>query len=556
MIEISYMVLMIVTFAITCIVYKKLPTQSSIKIPLLPFLVFLIASMFIMNSHMIHQRFSDSEVSLQQFNEHDTWWHIALMKSLQQSVPPENPVYAGTVVSGYHYFTDLVWVGVHSVTKIPIETLYVWISPLLLSALLAISTLLVSEIVSKDWHVRLLTSILGLWGSGAAWYVTFLFQQARPVDSMFWLDQPVQYGINQQLMLSLAIGNFLLWLIFTQTKIPWWFTGILLGSLAGIKVYAFLVYFPIFGAMGLYQSFRKKNRTILYSTIFAAIISGITLFLNKSNYGFPFIYAPGWFIKTMFESGDHLNFPTWEIHRQLFVQTANYPRLFIHWFWAAILFFVGNFGIKILGTLSLVLIFFQYKNKKYSLQYTKVFVLFTLIFLSIFIPLFFIQKGVVWNSIQFMHYSQIPLTLLFVHCIQQVMKKKEHQLLFFVLAIMVSLPTTVMTILQNYHANYYVGYDKNTLDELHAISEFSNSTQIFVGPQLNNSSIVPALSGRSIQWADSTILSILGVMNEERLRMTKDLDSNTTPCSEVSVQIHQLDDGTVFVQDCRQVMKK
>ena len=499
---------------------------------------------------MIHQRFSDSEISLQQFNDHDTWWHIALMKSLEMKVPPENPVLAGTRVTGYHYFTDLTWVGIHTLTKIPVEIIYVFISPLFLSFLFISSTLLVSEMISKDWKIRLLTSALAVWGSGGAWYALFVFTNARMVDSMFWLDQPMQYGINHQLILSLAVGNVLLWSIFVHKKIPWWLGGILLGSLAGIKVYAFLIYFPVIFTIGLGRGIYSKKLELIKMSLVSILLAGIILLINKSALGFPFIWSPGWFVKTMFESGNHLNFPTWEIHRQLFTQTRNFPRLLFHWTWATGLFLLGNFGIKIASLLFLPIIFLTKKSKK-TLYSTKVLVLFLLILPSIIFPMLFIQKGVVWNTIQFMHFAQIPLSFLFVILTQRFLKSTRVLTSILLIVLFFSLPTTQMTISQNLSKANYVHYDKQTIQTLLSIASVPDSTQIFVSAELDDSSIVPALGGKPVVWADPTVLIILGVIDEERLFTEKYLESQDSLCLDSKIQIHEIDEGKIFVQDCR-----
>ncbi|NCU31447.1 MAG: hypothetical protein EOM23_00605 [Candidatus Moranbacteria bacterium] len=70
------------------------------------------------------------------------------------------------------------------------------------------------------------------------------------------------------------------------------------------------------------------------------------------------------------------------------------PRLIFVYVVSISLFYVGNFAWRILGFLSI-------RKNKYQL---KIPLLLTLLLSSLF-PLFFIQKGTSWNTIQFLYYS-------------------------------------------------------------------------------------------------------------------------------------------------------
>jgi hypothetical protein len=492
-------------------------------------ILFIFGSVLLLTSFLFHQRFDQYGLVLEKYNGHDALWHVALMKSIDRSLPVENPLLAGVPVTGYHYFTDIFWVGVHQTTGAEIEHLYFFISPIVLSALLAASIYLLAQSLMTNKTLQFLAAGVGLWAGGLAFYASWLFPQARAEDSVFWLDQSVHYAINHQLVFSLVVTNVILWLILKSGRRYWWLIGLLLGSLAGIKVYAVLIYLPAMVLLGTWQLIAKREWRLLAGAVLASAIAGLILWSARSQLGWPFIWAPGWFIKTMFESGSHLNYPTWEIHRQLFSQTNNLPRLIIHWSWASALFLFGNLGIKLLGIILIPVLMIKTRFRNFGQYQQPIF--WTLIALgAVLAPVLFIQKGIVWNTIQFMHFAQVPLALVFIWAVRASQLRLRWQALVMSVVIAISLPTTLLMVNFNLQPQNYLLYPIEVIDHARQLTNLSRDSEILVGSTLNQSAIIPAISGRSVWWSDPTILSILGQEALDRKVYIDQIESGETNC--------------------------
>lgn len=461
-------------------------------------LAFVALATLVLGSLVLGQRVPEfgGELVLQYRNAGDALWHIALIKFAASGVPPVNPVTDTQLLSGYHYFTDLYWAAAHRATGLSAELLYVWVAPLVLSALFASSVWRFFNNVFSSGLMAALAAALVVFGSGLAFAAGWFFPQAGTWDSVFWLDQPVTYANNQQLLLSLAVLPLLAWLLF-EAGTKWWLIALLAGLLAGIKVYATALIVPALLATAAVEWWRTRDHFLVRSGIGAGALAAGVLLSSPSQLGVPFFVAPGWFVKTMFEAGDRLNYPTWEIHRQLFRQTGNWPRLAWHWLAGVGWFLAGNFGGKILGLLWL--------PKRWLANRLDTFLALVLAG-SLLAPLLFLQKGIVWNSIQFAHYAQLPLAYFLARGLSAWGKKG---IAVMGVILLLAMPTTIRSVSQNLDPANLVRFDQTFLRSVAQLPE----GRIIVAPGLYDSSAVPALSGRPVYWANGGISSILGLPN-------------------------------------------
>ncbi len=454
---------------------------------------------------------------------HDAFWHLALMEALQKHIPPDNPLLSGVKLHGYHYVNDILWVIVHLLTGISLTVLYLQIAPVVLALLFVLSTyLLFKHIFPKQTEVLIATSFLIL-SSGFAYVVPFIFHRSLGDQSVFWLDQSVRYGMNQQFLSSLSVINIFFLILLRHFKKQWWGAGILLGLLAGIKIYAFLLLFPPLGILAVYFYFKEKNWRWSGMCLIGGIVATLMIAVVGTSNGFPFFWQPGWFFKTMFESGERLNFPRWELMDQHYLRDHSWLKLIPLWGAAIVLFFVGNFGVKILG------LGFFFVSKKIHFYKKELFFLLGCILLESFlVPSLFLQTGVVWNTIQFLQYAQLPLTCFLVWTIATRFPKKKNVL--YAMMLLISLPTTVQTVVKDVDKKWYYSYPPAITEKIGKLRKLPENQMIIAGSLLNVYSIVPALSGHPVFWADSTILSILGEDHPERAAYISALERGLTNC--------------------------
>ena len=96
---------------------------------------------------------------------------------------------------------------------------------------------------------------------------------------------------------------------------------------------------------------------------------------------------------------DRLNWLDLELRRQTYIADHNIKRVIQVELTAFLIFLFGNLGMRFVGFYS---VFKQIKSNIFSDYFNLFFLIVT--FTSFFIPVFFLQKGVAWNSIQFNQY--------------------------------------------------------------------------------------------------------------------------------------------------------
>lgn len=467
-------------------------------------LIFSLICSVLLASFVFLQRVPDfgGELVLQKYGASDAFWHLALMKFLARAVPPENPVVAGEVLRGYHYFTDLFMAGVHKSSNLSLELLSFWLAPVLLAGLWAASAWnFFRSVLGSQKFAKAATTLLVL-GSGFHWLAGWFFPQAGKLESVFWLDQPTNYALNLQLLLSLGLLPLIAWLLM-EKKLRWIALVILTGALAGIKVYAAVLVIPALLFASFIEWRKTRDQLLAASAVGGGALAAAILASSPSLLGFPFFWAPGWFIRSLYEAGDRLNYPTWEIHRQLFGQTKNWPRLGIHWLTGITTFFVGNFGTKLIGL--------WWLPKRALSSRVDIFFAFLLLG-SVLAPMLFLQKGIVWNSVQFLHYAQLPLVYFLATGLQ---KWGRKGIFVLVTAVLLSLPGTFLSSWRNLNPHNYLRYDSSFVSSLQQLPQIAQSSWLIVGPSLYDTSVVPALSGLPVYWANGGISDILGLPTQE-----------------------------------------
>lgn len=511
------------------------------------FFLFMVAGTFVMSNFSLQQRAdTSSEVVFFTRNMHDALWHVALSEELNQRLPslPMNPLLEGVSLRGYHYLTDVLLVIAHRLTGLSFLFLYLRVTPLLLASALAATTWWLFYRVFKFLDLVVFGATLAIIGSGFAYLTPMFFPVTHIQQSVFWLDQSPHMGINQQLMLGLIICNLIWLMIYQSTKKYWMLIGVLTGVLVMIKVYLAAVLLPAIGLVGVFYFVRHRQITLLKASFVAGVVAVCGILLIGSQSEFPFQWHPGWFFKTMFEAGDRLNFPTWELIRLEAVFQQSLHRLIILWGGAMAIFFAGNFGVKILGILALPILIKKIDTDKGPFWL----ILGLVVFFSLMIPSLVIQKGVVWNSVQFLHAATIPLTLLLTLRLQNVSFVKLRSLLLLVLFI-ISLPTTIVTLVQDWQPSSYTTIEAQTISDLRSLRFSHRDKQILLHPHLTSNSLVTAFSGRRVYWADPGALDILLVDDEERKAFQNGLVNAQTACHSGQIWLYPFQ-NRILVEEC------
>ena len=302
---------------------------------------------------------------------HDAVWHLSLINSLAFG-NFRLPMYSGEILKNYHFGFDAMTAVLVSLTGIPASTWYFQILPIIFSLTIGF---LVYKLTRSLWSVYFI-----YFATGLGWLVTLLRNQGLGGESLFWSQQAISTLINPPFALSLIF--LLLGFIYLQKK-KYLLTAIFFGTVGFIKIYA--------GILGII--------TLLFyapiTYILLSIVLSLSLFLPfNSLTNQTLIWQPFWFIQNMLSTPDHFYWPRLSSAITNYWLAGNIIKFIPSSVLALLIFYVGNLGVRVIG-------FTKIKSPYLPL-----------IILGLVFPVFFIQSGTTWNTIQFLYYSQFFLAIL------------------------------------------------------------------------------------------------------------------------------------------------
>jgi hypothetical protein len=273
-----------------------------------------------------------------------------------------------------------------------------------------------------------------------------------------------------------------------------------------IKAYGGVLTVAAFASTLMLYGFFSKKLVVWRPIVLSLLISGLLLVSQLQPGSGSFIWQPGWFLKTMMESADRVNYPTWELQRQTYVFEHNIPRLIQLWLTAFLVFFIGNMGIRIFGLVSVIRDTLMVRK---LFSYVTLFML-VIVVLGALLPLLLLQKGVVWNSIQFIYYTLFVMNIFTAMFIDSIANKKIR-IATVITLVLLTLPTTIHT-LSVYYKNYlkpdsYLLISHDELEALSFIKQLPSDSKVLA--DYHDTSYVSAMSGKSVYYADETQASIL-----------------------------------------------
>ena len=153
-----------------------------------------------------------------------------------------------------------------------------------------------------------------------------------------------------------------------------------------------------------FEAIRNKKFGYFLMFFILLVTNFITLHIISPNAISFLIFEPWWFIRTMVVV--KLGLIDWELRRQHYLYVGrftSYLRVIQLEGTALLIFITGNLGVRILGLPIIVNRVIHFKKKILNSPIDTF--LLTSAFVGFIVPMLFLQKGVVWVSVQFMQYS-------------------------------------------------------------------------------------------------------------------------------------------------------
>ncbi len=385
-------------------------------------------------------------------NGHDGVWHLALINSLARHLRfsgdffslLQNPILAHFNLKNYHFLFDLSVALIHKITFLPTLNLYFQIIPIILSGFLGILVFLLIKKLTKNNLAACLSVFFAYFGGNFGWLVTLLRRQGLSGESMFWANQSISFPLNLQFFLSLILMLYGFYLYLNYLEKPsgkkLWFLSFIFGLIIGIKAYGGIIILSGLGATTFWELITKKKLKTFKVFLGSLVVSLLVFLPNNWASSSLFVFSPLWLPRVMIDAPDRVGWLRLAQARQAYFATG----LWLKWLLAEglglAIFFIGNLGTRIIGLGKLC---HWFKNWREISSFQVLFL--ACLLPSGLIPLFFIQKGNPWNSIQFFYYFQFLFGLLAGLWLANFLSRKRIWLksLFIALLLLLTLPTTI-----------------------------------------------------------------------------------------------------------------
>lgn len=532
-------------FKYKCQLLNFKPELKNKNVFLLVFLLGIIAQVAVNAPSGI--RYADG-VYFWSSHGHDGIWHLALMESLtKESFPFQNPELAGAKLQNYHFFVDLLMSEFHRLFYFSNLDIYFRFMPVLFSVLLGLS----SFILVRAWGK---SETAGIWAmfftyfAGSFGYLIYIpTHKSLGGESIFWVSQTHSVLGNPPHASAFIILTAFLFCFLKYLQEPKRSLFILCALLGGVviefKVYAGVLILLGLLVTGVFQLLLKRsiNCIMLFAT--CLIIALIVYLPNSANSQDFLLWQPWWFIRTMVVAPDRLNWLDLELKRQTYLSEHNFKRVIQLEITAFFIFLFGNLGMRFLGFWSLFKLAKQnfFKNL-FTLFFTTVSVA------SFFIPVFFLQKGVAWNAIQFNQYFLLFFGFLAGLATTDIISRLSSKSAKAILALMIVLLAipTQLGLLWQFYSNKPLS--KVSYAEIAALDFLGKQPQgkVMVAPfnkyekdKFPNPPIpiyawydtgyVPAFSGQKTLISDEEQINIVGYDVKDLLRERKDAFENKDP---------------------------
>lgn len=328
-------------------------------------------------------------------NGHDGVWHLTVINSLSKG-NLEMPVFSGSEIKNYHIGFDLVVSLLHKITTINISVLYFQILPFIFSVLIGY---LVYGIVFKwknDKNKALWATAFTYFSGSLGFLVTLVKDGVVSGESVFWSQQAFSTLVNPPFALSLVF--LLLGIKYLQSK-KLIGSVIFFGLLLQIKAYSAILVLAGLFVVSVYTFIKKRELFYFKVFLLSLILNLILLFAVKNDNVSVFELVPFWFLETMMSYSDRLGIEKYYSAMTNYKLGGVYLKLIASYLVAFVLFLIGNMGLRIIS----LKYYFDLFTKKTKIDSLIVFITAILV-VSVTIPMFFVQKGTPWNTIQFFYY--------------------------------------------------------------------------------------------------------------------------------------------------------
>ena len=504
------------------------------------FIIGIIGQLTIISPSGIYQ---NGDLVFWSAHGHDGTWHMALMEEIKKGYPFQNPIFSGTLLKNYHFFSDILPSVVSKYTGISNENLYFRIFPFFYSLFLGTSVFYLTKKLTKSFSASI-WAVIFTYFAGSFGYLI------GKGESVFWATQIQSSSGNPPQIISnfLFLVCNLLCIDFSRSKekrlkLKYFIISfILLGTISAFKIYAGVILLGTLSIIGSWNLIFKRDLRLFLLSLLSGIMALALYIPNSSNTGSFLIYEPWWYIRTMIVEPSRLNLLDWELRRQTYIYEHNWKRVIWLEGMGFLIFFFGNLGMRALGL-------WEFVKTKAIFKIA--------IILSLTLPLLFLQKGVASNTSQFLQYFILLFGILSGIAVSKILVNKKLWILALIIIVLM-IPTQVRLFKEFYIEDGYSSrpaFAKVSSEELQAlkyIKENTNANSVILTPPYNqylnlkkqipdiwdwfDTSYISALSSRRTYFDDYEQVDIMGYDYRPRLKI-KEVIFNSEKLEEVKTAL-------------------
>lgn len=335
---------------------------------------------------------------------HDGVWHLALMESMKSFVFPfQNPELAGAKLQNYHFFSDLLMSEFSRLFSFSSLDIYFRFMPVVFAVLLGLSAFILVRAWSKSEKAGIWAMFFTYFAGSFGYLLYIPTHKSLGGESIFWVSQTQSVLGNPPHAAAFVITTAFLFCLFKflkEKKLVYFFLCAILGaSLVEFKIYAGVLILGGLLITGVWELLFKRLFGVLLLFAATLVIALIIYIPNSQNSQDFLLWQPWWYIRTMVVATDRLNWLDLELRRQTYIAEDNLKRVIQLETTAFLIFLFGNLGMRFLGFWTIIK---QLKQNIFKSSFNILFLSITVT--SFLIPVFFLQKGVAWNTIQFNQY--------------------------------------------------------------------------------------------------------------------------------------------------------
>lgn len=337
----------------------------------------------------------------------DGLWHLSIINELKNNFPPEFPNLSGIPMRSYHFFSDFLLAKISNIFNISPSLLYFQFFPPLYALLWGTGVYALVKRWTGSKETSLWAVFLTMFGGSFAFIMHLHGHTQYSLDDMFGITQPASALVNPPFATSVVIIIASLFSILNYTKTRnnrWLFPLILFaGMIPLFKVHAAMILFAGLGFV-TFIKFLQKDFVPIAMMAGVGVLFFSTFWVFAGGQAF-LVYAPLWAPHNVLND----NLP-WYGYRE---KQYTYSRLSVIKgmveieLYALYVFIIGSLGTRVLGLLLLPI--FLLRKAKLPGLFASTLIIMT--FVSIFIPLFFIQSVQPFDIIQVAWYFLFLISL-------------------------------------------------------------------------------------------------------------------------------------------------